>query len=72
MYRIGNTGSEKATVIDHLLLNVALPNVAAGLQSVATEGLVVHLVCSVLQILEIAPEDTQDEDQHAISTKNHV
>ena len=50
-------------MIGHPELNVALPNVATGLQPVAAEGLIVHLVRCVLQVLEIAP-DGQDEDQH--------
>ena len=44
-------------MVGHTELNVALPNVATGLEPVATEGLVVHLVRRVLQILEIAPDD---------------
>ena len=63
--------SENATVIAHPELNVALPNIATGLQSVATEGLVVHLVRCVLQVLQIAPNDKMRPTQHTYVRNFH-
>lgn len=53
-------------MVGHPELNVALPNVATGLQPVATEGLVMHLVRRILQVLEIAPDDKiKNKTSHA-------